>query len=391
MQRTARRTNDDGGVPNQAAILTPEALPMFADPDALKGVKKRRRTVEEHAVFKAMKPLPPVKGLGKGGRLGTSQNSHEVRALVRDTMREEDVRRRRCSGRADLAAPRSAAQVRREDGQRQAVDQGVGQDAAEAGLQQAHGRRGQSGRAVVEEEEVLIDLLMYVYSVHCLLLCVSILVDARTYVALPCPFVRSPRALLLHALATMLAHWSLECDGSGRLLRASRPLAGAEQSLVEMRGKWHFSEVVAHCRLSGLSATARGAAAAHLASGLLATYARWPMLLCAIEAGELVYVPPTDEAARKRATQAVRHVDSTEAPNLLQHVLETYDMRSPVPACAVYIQHFDDSGLDLVCVAYVRTGLIMKRRHGPHHRRRSFHDEIARRACARSRDPAARP
>lgn len=92
MQRTARRLNDDGGVPNQAAILTPEALPMFADPDALKGAKKRKRTAEEHAVFKAYKPLPPLKGLGKGGRLGTSQNSHEVKALVRDTLREEDVR-----------------------------------------------------------------------------------------------------------------------------------------------------------------------------------------------------------------------------------------------------------------------------------------------------------
>ncbi|KAG8961628.1 hypothetical protein FRC03_005138 [Tulasnella sp. 419] len=74
----------------QAPIITPHALPMFRD-DGERGTK-RKRDKDRNDPRKTRKPMPPVTGPGKGGRVGASATQHVVQALVRDSTRDEDPR-----------------------------------------------------------------------------------------------------------------------------------------------------------------------------------------------------------------------------------------------------------------------------------------------------------
>ena len=74
-------------------ILTPHALPMFRDGDGLVRGSKRKREKERMDPRKSKRPELPVTGPGRGGRVGASATQHVVQNLVRDTTRDEDVRR----------------------------------------------------------------------------------------------------------------------------------------------------------------------------------------------------------------------------------------------------------------------------------------------------------
>lgn len=75
------------------AIITPHALPMFQDDPRLMGrTGKRKRERERQDPVKTMKPLPPVTGPGKGGRVGASATQHMVQGLNFNRTRDEDVR-----------------------------------------------------------------------------------------------------------------------------------------------------------------------------------------------------------------------------------------------------------------------------------------------------------
>jgi len=75
-------------------ILTPHALPMYRDGDAVSGLAgtKRKREKDRADPRKSRRPELPVSGPGRGGRVGASATQHVVRHLVRDTTRDEDVR-----------------------------------------------------------------------------------------------------------------------------------------------------------------------------------------------------------------------------------------------------------------------------------------------------------
>lgn len=74
-------------------ILTPHALPMFQDDPRLTGkTGKRRREKERQDPVKTMKPLPPISGPGRGGRVGASATQHMVQGLNFNNTRDEDVR-----------------------------------------------------------------------------------------------------------------------------------------------------------------------------------------------------------------------------------------------------------------------------------------------------------
>lgn len=53
---------------------------------------KRARERERHDPIKSLKPMPPIVGRGKGGRVGASATQHVVQGLVRDNMVNEDPR-----------------------------------------------------------------------------------------------------------------------------------------------------------------------------------------------------------------------------------------------------------------------------------------------------------
>lgn len=79
-------------------ILTPHALPMFQDDPRLMGkTGKRKREKERQDPVKTMKPLPPMSGPGRGGRVGASATQHIVQGLVFNNTRDEDVGRLRIS------------------------------------------------------------------------------------------------------------------------------------------------------------------------------------------------------------------------------------------------------------------------------------------------------
>lgn len=81
------------GLPT-GTILTPHALPMFKDDDRLMGkTGKRKREKERQDAVITQKPLPPIKGPGRGGRVGASATQHVVQNIVRDSTRDEDVSR----------------------------------------------------------------------------------------------------------------------------------------------------------------------------------------------------------------------------------------------------------------------------------------------------------
>jgi WD repeat-containing protein 70 len=75
-----------------APILTPGDGFRDDDISAFMPSSKRKREKERMDPKKSMRPELPVSGPGRGGRVGASATQHIVQNLVRDTMREEDVR-----------------------------------------------------------------------------------------------------------------------------------------------------------------------------------------------------------------------------------------------------------------------------------------------------------
>ncbi|ORY54604.1 WD40-repeat-containing domain protein [Leucosporidium creatinivorum] len=74
-------------------IITPHSLPMFKDEGGDGNrVGKRKRERERHDPQKTMKPMPPIVGPGRGGRVGAAATQHMVQGLVQDGMRDQDPR-----------------------------------------------------------------------------------------------------------------------------------------------------------------------------------------------------------------------------------------------------------------------------------------------------------
>ncbi|KAJ9118602.1 hypothetical protein QFC22_003822 [Naganishia vaughanmartiniae] len=71
-------------------IMTPHALPMFRDEDYRQ--TKRKKEKERADPVKSHKPQEPLKGAGRGGRVGASATQHLVQHMFRNTMRDEDPR-----------------------------------------------------------------------------------------------------------------------------------------------------------------------------------------------------------------------------------------------------------------------------------------------------------
>ncbi|KAL1922023.1 uncharacterized protein VTP21DRAFT_10665 [Calcarisporiella thermophila] len=71
----------------QRPIFTPHALPMFRD----EGQRSHKRKREKAAPAASKKP-DSLTGHGRGGNLGTNETQHIMRALIKDTTREEDPR-----------------------------------------------------------------------------------------------------------------------------------------------------------------------------------------------------------------------------------------------------------------------------------------------------------
>ncbi|KAK4046201.1 hypothetical protein OIO90_006622 [Microbotryomycetes sp. JL221] len=79
---------------SQGPIIAPHSLPMFRDDDSSTRPVggKRKREKERHDPQKTMKPMPPVSGPGRGGRIGAAATQHVVQGLVRNNMRDQDPR-----------------------------------------------------------------------------------------------------------------------------------------------------------------------------------------------------------------------------------------------------------------------------------------------------------
>lgn len=76
-------------------IITPHALAMFKnDEPVVAGGRsgKRRRERDRQDPVKTLKPMPPLTGPGRGGRVGASATQHVVQGLVKDSIRHEDPR-----------------------------------------------------------------------------------------------------------------------------------------------------------------------------------------------------------------------------------------------------------------------------------------------------------
>ncbi|GAA6010590.1 hypothetical protein JCM10207_007752 [Rhodosporidiobolus poonsookiae] len=76
-------------------IIAPHSLPMFKEDGGVSAGGrggKRKRERERMDPNKTMKPLPPVTGPGKGGRIGAAATQHVVQGLVRNTIRDVDPR-----------------------------------------------------------------------------------------------------------------------------------------------------------------------------------------------------------------------------------------------------------------------------------------------------------
>ncbi|TKA55776.1 hypothetical protein B0A53_02912 [Rhodotorula sp. CCFEE 5036] len=94
----ARAIDDFGsGGAAHATIIAPHSLPMFKEDGAVgtsaggRGTK-RRREKERHDPQKTLKPMPPVVGPGRGGRIGAAATQHVVQNLLRNEMRDQDPR-----------------------------------------------------------------------------------------------------------------------------------------------------------------------------------------------------------------------------------------------------------------------------------------------------------
>jgi hypothetical protein len=115
MPRQNRARDDVYVNPNlPPVIMTPHALPMFQDEDYRQTKRQKEKKSETR------KPEEPLKGAGKGGRVGASATQHLVQHMFKNTMRDEDVSDRvlksGIKGRADttFVAKRSIAQICRQ-------------------------------------------------------------------------------------------------------------------------------------------------------------------------------------------------------------------------------------------------------------------------------------
>ncbi|KAI7950747.1 hypothetical protein MJO29_009421 [Puccinia striiformis f. sp. tritici] len=97
LSRTARARGpgEDDNAAVDRPIITPHALAMFRnDEPVVAGGRggKRRRERERQDPVKTLKPMPPLTGPGRGGRVGASATQHVVQGLVKDSIRHEDPR-----------------------------------------------------------------------------------------------------------------------------------------------------------------------------------------------------------------------------------------------------------------------------------------------------------
>ncbi|PLW35176.1 hypothetical protein PCANC_19283 [Puccinia coronata f. sp. avenae] len=96
LSRTVRaRGPGEEDVALDRPIITPHALAMFRNDEAVvaggRGGKRRRERERQDPV-KTLKPMPPLTGPGRGGRVGASATQHVVQGLVKDSIRHEDPR-----------------------------------------------------------------------------------------------------------------------------------------------------------------------------------------------------------------------------------------------------------------------------------------------------------
>ncbi|CDS07878.1 hypothetical protein LRAMOSA01827 [Lichtheimia ramosa] len=71
-------------------IITPHALPMFKDDQPRSSKRKREKLRQDPKV--SHRPEMPVKGPGKGGRVGVNEQQSVIASFSRDTTRDEDPR-----------------------------------------------------------------------------------------------------------------------------------------------------------------------------------------------------------------------------------------------------------------------------------------------------------
>lgn len=112
MPRQNRARDDVYVNPNlPPVIMTPHALPMFQDEDYRQTKRQKEKKSETR------KPEEPLKGAGKGGRVGASATQHLVQHMFKNTMRDEDVSNVNSSANRAEAVPiakRSVAQICRQ-------------------------------------------------------------------------------------------------------------------------------------------------------------------------------------------------------------------------------------------------------------------------------------
>ncbi|KAF9981488.1 hypothetical protein BGZ75_007255 [Mortierella antarctica] len=73
-------------------IITPHALPMFKEDNTKMQSNKRKQEKMRSDPLASHRPEMPLKGPGKGGKVGTNLTQHVLTDVVKDTMREEDPR-----------------------------------------------------------------------------------------------------------------------------------------------------------------------------------------------------------------------------------------------------------------------------------------------------------
>nr|ODN75711.1 transcription factor [Cryptococcus depauperatus CBS 7841] len=86
LPKTTARDPSFSTVDLKPVIFTPDALPMYQD----QGYRESLHQKEKKA--KKMRPMEPVYGAGRGGRLGASETQSLVHSLYPDTVGFEDVR-----------------------------------------------------------------------------------------------------------------------------------------------------------------------------------------------------------------------------------------------------------------------------------------------------------
>lgn len=71
-------------------IITPDALPMYADESYYQSKQKQAKARKDPVLSR--KPEEPVVGKGSGGRIGSSMQQALVQHMFRNTMVDEDPR-----------------------------------------------------------------------------------------------------------------------------------------------------------------------------------------------------------------------------------------------------------------------------------------------------------